>query len=87
MAASGLTREDYADECFEVWPENWPSFRLLCDIQTQWRGAGMGIVGLDYSVMYHKMDRMKLTPAEYDDIESDMRVMEASAMAAMREED
>lgn len=45
----------------------------------------MGIIGLDYNVMYRKMDRMSLTPDQYDDVESDMRVMELAAMAAMRE--
>ena len=72
---------------FEVWPENWPSFILMCDIRTQWRGAGMGIIGLDYNVLYRKLDRMSLTPEQYEDLESDIRVMEAAAMAAMREKD
>lgn len=47
----------------------------------------MGIIGLDYNVLYHKMDRMKLTPDEYDELEADMRVMEAAAMAAMKDKD
>jgi hypothetical protein len=45
----------------------------------------MGVIGLDYNVMYRKMDRMSLSPDEYDAVESDMRVMELAAMAAMRE--
>jgi hypothetical protein len=45
----------------------------------------MGIIGLDYNVLYHKMDRMKLDPHEYDELEADIRMMEAAAMAAMRE--
>jgi hypothetical protein len=47
----------------------------------------MGIIGLDYNVMFRKMDRMTLSPEQYDDLEADMRVMEAAAMAAMREKD
>lgn len=85
MAAWGLCREDYAGDLVGVWPENWPAFRLLCDIQTQWRGGGMGLIGLDYAVMYHKMDRMALTPEQYEAMEDDMRVMELAAMTAMRE--
>lgn len=68
-----------------MWPENWQAFRLLCDLQTQWRGAGSGIVGLDYNVMFRKMDRMGLTPEQYDCLEADMRAMEAAALVAINE--
>lgn len=68
-----------------MWPENWDSFQLLADIQTQWRGAGMGIIGLDYNVVYHKLDRLNLSPADYDEAENDIRNMEHAAMLAMKE--
>lgn len=70
-----------------MWPENWQVFNLLCDLQTQWRGAGNGIVGLDYNVMFRKMDRMGLTPRQYDDMEADMRVMEFEALRAINAKD
>lgn len=25
-----------ADESFEVWPENWPTFLFFCALQTRW---------------------------------------------------
>jgi hypothetical protein len=53
-------------------------------LETQWRGAGGG---LDYNVMYRKMDRMSLSPEQYDELEADMRVMEFAAMAAMKAKD
>jgi len=31
-----------------VRPENMEALELWVDVSTQWRGAGMGIVGLDY---------------------------------------
>jgi hypothetical protein len=77
-----LTRADLDCDTVEVWPENWQAFRLLVDVRTQWRGAGLG---LDYNVLFRKMDRMGLSAAEYDDFEDDIRVMEVEAMAAMRE--
>lgn len=77
-----MRREDFDSEFVEVWPENWQAFRLLADIQTQWRGAGGG---LDYNVLFHKMDRMKLNPEEYDELECDIRAMEQAAMLVMRE--
>jgi hypothetical protein len=45
----------------------------------------MGIIGLDYNVLFRKMDRMGLSAERYDDLEGDIRIMEAEAMAAMRE--
>ena len=84
---SGLTRADFDCEIVEVWPENWRAFCLLCDLQTQWRGAGTTIVGLDYNVMYRKMDRMDLSAEEYDELESDMRTAEAGALDAINAKD
>jgi hypothetical protein len=87
LAAIGLRPEDFDGEAVAVWPENAGAFRLLRDLQTQWRVGSGGPIGLDYNVLYHKMDRLALTPADYNDLEADMRVMEAAALAAMREKD
>jgi hypothetical protein len=83
LAQAGLTAADFEGDIFEVWPENWQAFNLLVDLQTQWRGGG---AGLDYNVMYRKMDRMGLTPEQYDELEADMRVQEMAAMDAMHKE-
>lgn len=51
---------------------------------TQWRTSGMGVpTGMDYGVLFHKMDRMGLAPDDYEDLESDIRVMESEARSAM----
>ena len=42
-----------------------------------------GPIGLDYGVMYHKMDRMQLDPELYDQVEADIRVMEEAALSEM----
>lgn len=83
--AFGLSRKDYAHEVLEVWPENWPCMVLFSDLQTQWRSAGMGLIGLDYNVLFAKMDRMTLTASEYDELEADIRTMEHAALVAMNE--
>lgn len=44
-----------------------------------------GPVGLDYNVLFHKLDRMNLSPDEYQDIEADIRVMEEAALSIMRQ--
>jgi hypothetical protein len=60
---------------------------MLCAVQTQWRAGTGGFFGLDYNVLFRKMDRLNLTPEQYDDMESDVRAMEAAALAAMNEKD
>ncbi|MCS0808689.1 DUF1799 domain-containing protein [Massilia agilis] len=82
-----MSPEDFAGEPVEVWPENWPTFSLFCDLQTQWRVGAGGPVGLDYNTLFHKMDRMQLGPDEYDHLESDIRTMEHEALAVMAEAD
>lgn len=83
LAAFGLTPEDVAPEPIEIWPENWRAYELMCFLGTQWRVGMGGPTGLDYGVMYRKMDRMQLTPDEYDQLEWDMQVMENAALACI----
>lgn len=46
-----------------------------------------GATGLDYNVLFQKMDRMGLSAEEYDLLEEDIRMMEFAALAAMNEKD
>lgn len=87
MEAGGFTLDDYPQEEVEIWPENLAAYELFGYMQTQWRGAGMGLIGLDYGPLHHKMDRMKLTPEDYDDLEGDIQVMEFAAIGAMNRRD
>ncbi len=43
-----------------------------------------GPVGLDYNVLYKKMDRMHLSDEKYDELECEIRVIEDAALEAMR---
>lgn len=69
------------------------AINLLSFLSTQWRvmpvGGQLGCVyiGLDYNVMYKKMDRMNLTGLEYNHLEDDMRVIEAEALAILNKKD
>jgi hypothetical protein len=83
--AFGFKASDYAHEVVEVWPENQRAYRLFTDVRTQWRVGAMGPTGLDYGVVFRKMDRMRLEPDEYDELEADIRTMEFEALAAMSE--
>jgi NAD-dependent DNA ligase len=42
-----------------------------------------GATGLDYFVAYHRMDRMNLSPTEYDQLDAELQVMEAAALQIM----
>lgn len=82
LDAIGLLREDVEDTSdVEVWPENWVPFKVFNKVSTQWRVGAGGATGLDYSVVYSTMDRMKIKKqlAVLDAI----RVMEASALSTM----
>lgn len=54
-------------------------------MSTQWRVGMNGATGMDYNVLLHKMDRMKLSEEDYLQLESDMQIMENAALEQMRE--
>lgn len=58
-------------------------------MDTQWRSGMNGVEGLDYNVLYRHLDRMKLSDDEYEQLFSDVRVMEythLSELQKLREE-
>jgi hypothetical protein len=74
-----------ASQEVEVWPENWPSWRLFCEIETQWRTGMNGPTGLDYGPLFARLDRLGLTPDEWEIRFADIRHIEAAALTQMRE--
>lgn len=86
MQRMGLSPDDFPEDVVEVWPENKRAYQLFAYMYTQWRGAGMGVIGLDYGPLHHKMDRMNLAPDEYDELEADIQTMEAAALAVLGKE-
>lgn len=83
IAESGFEREDFETEPAEVWPDTLQAFELFLFMQTQWR-RDSGPCGLDYNVLFRKMDRLNLTSEQYDDLEADIRVMESAALETIR---
>jgi hypothetical protein len=45
--------------------DNAEAWELWQTVRTQWRGAGFGVIGLDYGVVFEMADRMSVdwTPA------------------------
>jgi hypothetical protein len=85
MEAGGFKLSDYPEEVVEIWPENARAYDLFAYMRTQWRGAGFGLIGLDYGPLHNRMARMKLEPAEYDELEADIQIMESAALTAMND--
>lgn len=80
--ALGFDEDDYAREDFEVWPENWPSWEMWCELGGQWRTSAAGISSLDYSVFFgwaqmHQIPRLKKI-----EMFADLRCMEAATLNA-----
>lgn len=68
----------------EVWPDNLQAVQVFIAIGTQWRIGMGGATGLDYNVLYRRLDRMGLTPSRYDELEEEVRTLENSALETMR---
>lgn len=68
----------------EVWPDNVEAVNLFISVSTQWRTSMNGVTGLDYNVLYHKMDRMNLSDEQYEELENEIRILEDSALETMR---
>lgn len=83
MAAAGLMAEDFECEAVEVWPENHRAYLLFASLQTQWRVSPGGASGLDFLVAYNRMERMGLTPYEFNELDQDIQAMELAALSAM----
>ena len=78
--AYGLTVEEASGPPVELWPDSVVPVNIFCELVTQWRVGPNGPVGLDYNVVFHKLDRMRLKRREYERIESAIRIMADEAM-------
>ncbi len=65
-----------------MWPENWPAVVLFDELGTQWTRAGMdgSAFGLNYAVLFARMERMGLAADAYEAMFSDIRHMEQEAL-------
>ncbi|WP_223538806.1 DUF1799 domain-containing protein [Pseudomonas sp. BF-R-12] len=86
MAVIGLSLRDFSEEDCEVWPINWPAFKVFEAMTTQWRTGACGATGLDYSTIRSVAGFLGLTRAQVADIFPDIRVMEAEALRVMADQ-
>lgn len=65
-----------------VWPDSADAYREFMAIQTQWRMGFGGPIGLDYNVLYHRLDRLNLSPERREELEQEITVIERAAIDA-----
>lgn len=87
MEFFGLTEADYADENTAwVWPCNVRAVNVFIALGTQWLVGPSGPYGLNYAVLYQKLDRMGVSHKDAEQIEEDIRILEDSALEQMRKD-
>jgi hypothetical protein len=82
----GLTLEDLDDGEVGVWPDNLAAMNVLIAMGTQWRTAGYGPTGLDYTALPAVMRLVGVARAEWPDTFECIRVLESEAMKIMSEQ-
>jgi hypothetical protein len=80
LSAFGLTEADFGSQEFALWPDNERAVTLFTSIATQWRTGMGGPIGLDYNVLFHRLDRLKLESDDYEQLFFDLRMMEREAL-------
>ena len=83
---AGIAALQAAEE-YQIWPENMPAVALFVTLSTQWRTGMGGPIGLDYNVLFYRMDRLKLSDQEHEWMFDDIRVIEAAALTAINKKD
>lgn len=58
---------------------------MFDSVFTQWRVGMGGPTGLDYNAVYPLLDRAAKDPQEWDEMFSDIQVMEGAALKQMSE--
>lgn len=84
--AFGLTlREAEEAASVGVWPDNQMSVKVFVSMMTQWRSAGFGATGLDYTALAAVMEKLLNIPIdERPAIFEDVQIMEHAALNVMR---
>ena len=68
-----------------MYPSNVPAVNMFSSLITQWRVGFGGAYGLDYNVLYSKLDRLGLTPERYSELEAEVQACEEGALQQMAE--
>lgn len=75
---------DFVNPDVEVWEEHWDALQLFLVYSSQWRTGMNGLVGIDFNVFHHALDRKGIVGDEFDQYVSDLRVIEKAALDKIR---
>jgi hypothetical protein len=70
-------------EHFEVWEENWLAVEMFLRVQTQWRSAMGGLLGLDYGAVEWLFNLYEVAVEDQRSMLEDLQVMEATVIATV----
>ena len=85
LSAFGFTEQDFAPPPVAIWPDNQAAVELFVSISTQWRTGPSGMTGLDYNVLFARLDRRPLNPEQHEQLFQDVRILEIEALAAVHQ--
>lgn len=85
--SEGFELEDYETEILTVWPDNEQAMALFNRIGSRWMHGMNGVTGIRWEAVYPLMDRMGLESEAWDDLLSDLEVMESAALAVINKKD
>jgi hypothetical protein len=83
LEGTGYTPEDYETDPVEVWPEHAEAIELFQRMGRRWVVGMSGPVALDFNVLFRMMDRMNLSPKRYDELETEITILEGAALEEM----
>lgn len=69
----------------EVWPCCWPAVTVLAAMQTQWRVASGGRIGLDYNVPPFVLETEEVPREQWRQVFADLQVLEDAALSIFHE--
>lgn len=83
-----MTLNDWLEECppVLVWPEQIEVYSVFRAMDTQWNFSMGGPSGFKYEALPEIWRRLKIAPERRDDVFADLRIMEAAALEAVRED-
>lgn len=79
----GMLAAAAANQVVEVWPDNWPAWRLFMQVSTQWTVGMAGPTGLRYEALYPLLDRFTETEDDWRSMFEDIHELERAALTAM----
>lgn len=67
-----------------MWSRNWRAVNIFIRVSTQWVYSWRGREALHYPSVYPLVDRAATSPADWDALLDDIRIMERAALQEIR---